>query len=102
MHTPMQNIFSRGEPRGISGLSRRAAVGLLLAAGLTAPLGCAWKPDILVADPSLSGRNLAEGKVAILPVKFDTEKVARPERYNVWVNLGYAITHVRTDLPVAS
>jgi hypothetical protein len=86
----------------VSGRLRRGALGLLVAVALAASPGCAWKPEIVTADPTLSYGGLAAGKLTVMPVKFDSDQIIPPERYNVYQGLSASIRHVRSDLPLVS
>ena len=85
---------------------RRRAFGILMAlipAVMIAPLSaCAWKPEIVRADPTLTSRDLVNGKIAIMPVKFDNDKATPKERYRTVSGLRRAVQQLREDIPVMS
>ncbi|MDI1445624.1 hypothetical protein [Polyangium sp. 6x1] len=85
---------------------KRAAATILLAAmpvlGLGVVTGCAWKPTILRADPSLTSKDLVTGRVAIMPVKFDDERVGPRERALLAGQFVRALRQNRQDIPIAS
>ncbi|TKC98253.1 hypothetical protein [Polyangium fumosum] len=82
------------------------ASALLLASmpvlGLGALAGCAWQPTILRVDPALTSKDLVGGKIAIMPVKFDDDKVGPQERSLMAAAFVRAVLQTREDIHLAS
>lgn len=82
--------------------SRRHALrllGTLVPSALLLPLaGCTWKPEIVQSDPSLTSRDLVEGKLAIMPVKFDNDKAKIQERIRCLQLFLRAVRQTREDI----
>jgi len=85
---------------------RRAAATILVAlmpAVFLGPLaGCAWTPTNVHADPALTSHDLVQGKIAIMPVKFDNDKATPKERSYMVVKLIRAVQQSREDIPLAT
>jgi len=77
-------------------------MALIPAMMIIALSACAWKPEIVRADPMLSSRDLVNGKIAIMPVKFDNDKATPKERYKTVSGLRRAVQQLRNDIPVMS
>lgn len=88
------------------GRLKRAAATMLVAAmpvlGLGVVAGCAWKPTILRADPSLASKDLVTGRITIMPVKFDSDKIGPRERALMAGQFLRAARQNRQDIPIAS
>lgn len=86
--------------------SRRRALGLLgalMPAVLLPPLsGCAWKPEIVHADPSLTSNDLVQGKMVVMPVKFDSDQFKPQERSLCGLLFVRAVRQNREDIPLVS
>lgn len=90
--------------------SRRRVLGVfasvmtaILPAALFVPLtGCSWKAEVVHADPALTSDELVRGKIAILPVKFDTDKFKPQDRSMCAQLFIRAVRQNREDIPVVS
>ncbi|MRG97931.1 hypothetical protein [Polyangium spumosum] len=85
---------------------KRAASMMFIASmpvfGLGVLSGCAWKPTILRVDPAFTSKDLVTGRIVIMPVKFDTEKVGPRERALMAAQFIRAARQNRQDIPIAS
>ncbi|MDC3957419.1 hypothetical protein [Polyangium jinanense] len=88
------------------GRLKRAASTLLIAAmpvlGLGVVAGCAWTPTNLRVDPAFTSKELVTGRIAIMPVKFDTTHVGPRERSLVVAQFIRATRQNRQDIPIVS
>ena len=86
--------------------SRRQALrllGTLIPSALLMPLaGCTWKPEIVHNDPTFTSHDLVDGKLAIMPVKFDNDKAKIQERIRCVQLFWRAVQQTREDIPLVS